>query len=149
LLLAYAVYRMLRNLDPIRTAVFAQRASAFFDGMKLFADDLPSYDAAVALLAVHGAIALNDAILIALTSKRSSAEAHDRAVNELQRACKVRSVGNKNGVQHLSWLIANKTAISYADQRFRRADEARVHAERFFSWAYNNFKEVLRAQADA
>ena len=116
--------------------------------MKLLADDLPAYDAAVALLAVHGAIALNDAILVALTRKRSIAEAHDRAVNELHRACKEKRV-SKNGVQHLSWLIARKTAISYADERFGRADEARDHAEKFFTWAYNNFKEGLRVQADA
>lgn len=138
----------MRNLDPIRTGVFVRRADSFFNGMRLLADDLRAYDAAVALLAVHGAIALNDAILIALTRRRSSSEAHDRAVRELERTCKQMRVVNKSGIHHLGWLIANKTAISYADKRFGRADETLAHAERFSTWAYNNFKEVLRVQAD-
>lgn len=116
--------------------------------MRLLADDLQTYDAAFVLLAVHGAIALNDAILIALTRKRSRAEAHGRAAKELERTCKQMRVQNKSGVQHLGWLIVHKTAIAYADERFGNVDEARVHAERFFAWAYNNFKGVLRVQAD-
>ncbi len=138
----------MKNLDPIRTAVFLNRANALFEGMKFLADDLRTYDAAVALLAVHGAIALNDAILVALTSRRSVAEAHDQAVRELQRTCKRLRIQSKSGVQHFRWLISSKTAISYADERFGRADEAFAHAERFSTWAYNNFKEVLRVQAD-
>ncbi|MFZ0708364.1 MAG: hypothetical protein WAM71_22380 [Candidatus Korobacteraceae bacterium] len=117
--------------------------------MKLLSDDLPAYHAAVALLAVHTAIALNDAILTALARRRLRAEAHENALAELEHVCAQVRLANKTGLQHLSWLLQQKTAISYSDERFGKADQARLHAERFVTWAYHNFREVLRVQTEA
>lgn len=138
----------MENLDPIQTEIFIERANCCFQGMKLLADDMRAYHAAVALLAVHSATALNDAILAALTKRRSRSEAHEHAITKLEQVCIRVRVANKAGIRHLSWLLQQKTSISYADQKFAKADEAQLHAERFLSWAYHNFKEVLRVQTD-
>ncbi|MGA8876259.1 MAG: hypothetical protein WB555_12050 [Candidatus Korobacteraceae bacterium] len=112
--------------------------------MVLLADDMNAFDAAVALLAVHCAISLNDAVQIAVTGKRSRYENHSQTLEGLKRVCSVNKVDGK-GISHLTWLLTNKTAISYGDKRFAGAMLARDKAERFQAWAYSRFKEVLRA----
>ena len=64
----------MKNVDPIRTQVYLRRSDCFFSAMLFLADDLEAYDAAVALLAVHGVISLNDAVQVAMTGKRSKYE---------------------------------------------------------------------------
>jgi hypothetical protein len=113
--------------------------------MRLLADDLLSYAEAVALLAIHSAISLNDAVQVAVTGGRSKYEDHKRTTVDLEHICKRYGVPLK-GVQHLRWLLSNKTEISYADRTFARSDEALDKAMKFHDWAYNNFKEVLREQ---
>ena len=112
--------------------------------MLLLADDLNSFDAAVALLAVHCAISLNDAVQIAVTGKRSKYENHSQTLADLRRVCGNNRVDSK-GISHLAWLLTNKTAISYGDKRFTYAMLARDKAERFQAWAYSGFRRVLRA----
>ncbi len=55
-----------KNRDPIRAEVHIRRSERLRNAMLLLADDLEAYDAAVALLAVHCAISLNDAIQVGL-----------------------------------------------------------------------------------
>jgi hypothetical protein len=98
--------------------------------MLLLADDLEAYDAAVALLAVHCAISLNDAIQVGSTGKRSRYESHVQTVSDLERICRSNRIDTL-GIVHLKWLLTNKTAISYGDRRFTDTAVARDKAERF------------------
>jgi hypothetical protein len=140
----------LKNLNPIRTDIHVRRANSFFDAMRSWENRLQpsqlSTDAAVALLAVHGSISLNDAIQTALRGGRSKYEDHRTTVLDLKKICIQNGINETQGVEHLKWLLARKTDISYADKRFAHSDAALDHAEKFYWWAYNRFKEVLRAQ---
>lgn len=113
--------------------------------MLFLVDDLDAYDAAVALLAVHCAISLNDAVQIAATGKRSRYENHSQTLSDLEGICRANRIDIR-GIAHLRWLLTKKTAISYGDRRFTDAALARDKAERFQSWAYSSFREELRAQ---
>src|SRR5271165_4672537 len=115
---------------------------------KLTAEQLRT-DAAVALLAVHGSISLNDAIQMASRGERSRAEDHRAAVIALERICGQHRIRETQGVQHLKWLLTRKTDISYLDKPFAHSDAALDHAEKIYRWAYNHFREVLLVQDHA
>lgn len=114
--------------------------------MLLLAEDLQAYDAAVALLAVHGVISLNDAVQVALTGKRSKHQNHAQTVSDLQGICRINGIMSTGGIAHLRWLLSQKTAISYGDRRYTDTALARDKAERFRTWAHSTFKEVFRDQ---
>jgi len=121
--------------------------------MRLLRESLPaerlSTDAAIALLAVHGSISLNDAIQMALRGVRSKAEDHRAALVDLERVCDQHKIKEIQGVEHLKWLLGKKTDIAYLEKRFAHSDAALDHAEKFYWWAYNHFGEVLRVQVYA
>jgi len=138
--------RRLKNLDPVTTRQYIDKAGHFFHGMKLLADDLNSYRSGIALLAVHSAISLSDAIKVGVTGKRGRYQNHAQSARELNRLCSSNGISNTQGVCHLAWLLGQKNAVAYEQ---RRIDDGSVRlavdkAERFNAWAYNNFKEVLR-----
>jgi hypothetical protein len=60
----------LKDLDPITTQQYIEKADHFLQAMKLAALELATYRTGIALLAVHSAISLNDAITAGLTGKR-------------------------------------------------------------------------------
>jgi len=141
----------MRNLAPLLTAHYQEKATHFFQGMKLLADDLESYKTSIGLLAIHSAISLNDAILAGVTRKRGKGEDHATAARELQRICNRLKISNTNGIIHFSWLLGKKTAIAYGEQR---TDESILKlsidkAERFSTWAYMHFKEILRVEKES
>jgi hypothetical protein len=119
--------------------------------MKLAALDLAPYRTGIALLAVHSAISLNDAITAGVTGKKSKHQDHMEAAKELEGISKKHRIQNLNGVSHFRWLLTEKTRIAY---RRERLDDALIHmavdkAEKFHSWAYNYFKEILHASVAA
>jgi hypothetical protein len=59
-----------KNVNPIATQQFVDKADHFLQGMKLLNDDVKSYRSGVGLLAIHSAISLSDAIMVGLTRKR-------------------------------------------------------------------------------
>jgi hypothetical protein len=140
-----------KNIDPIATQQYIEKADHFLQAMKLVAIELPPYRTGIALLAVHSAISLNDAITSGLTGKKPKHEDHMAAVIELESISRELHIGNRNGIGHFRWLIAEKSKIAYGRQRL---DDTLVRmsvdrAERFHAWAYNHFKEILHASADA
>lgn len=123
------------------------QAEELLAAMKLLMDDISSYKSAVALLAVHSAIAFNDAVLAKLgpsTSKKDSN--HSNAYRKTDRRCAEMKI-DRHGLQHLESLLADKTAYSYSgtvDER--KAKDAALKAQRFANWAYVNvFKEPINA----
>ncbi|MGB7585412.1 MAG: hypothetical protein WBM11_11245 [Terriglobales bacterium] len=140
----------MKNVNPIATQQFVDKADHFLQGMKLLNDDVKSYRSGVGLLAIHSAISLSDAIMVGLTPKRGKHQDHAQAARELERVCSKNKVDTR-GIDHLRWLLARKNEVAYQERRF---DDASVKiavdkAQRFNVWAYDQFREVLRAQADA
>jgi hypothetical protein len=126
-----------------------EKADHFFQAMKLAADDLASYRTGIALLAVHSAISLNDAITAGLAGKRNKYQDHLSAVRLLEALAKKYRFDNLNGIGHLRWLLTEISRIAYGHVRL---DDALVlqwvnRAERFHAWAYNYFKEILHCFA--
>ena len=140
----------MKNIDPVATKRYVDKADHFFQGMRLLGDDIESYRSGVGLLAIHSAISLSDAITVGLTGKRGRYQDHAQAARELERICSTNKV-DRRGLEHFRWLLAKKNAVAYQEVRF---DDASVKlavdkAQRFNAWAYIQFREVLRAQANA
>lgn len=136
----------LKNISPIATQQFIEKADHFLQGMKLLAEDVPAYRTGIGLLAIHSAISLGDAITIGITGKRGKYQDHAHAARELGRICASHRISHKQGIDHLRWLLGWKNAVAYAHDRID--DQAVLmavdRAERFNAWAYNHFKEILR-----
>jgi hypothetical protein len=115
---------------------FGHRARQMSDAMKLLGDDLPSYASAVALLAVHCAIAWNDAIQIRLTGKLVKLENHERAATHTRRICGSRRI-DADAIRHFEALLGSKNTVAYDETVIHEsvADKARTHALRFETWA--------------
>ena len=117
--------------------------------MKHLMDDVASYKSAVALLAVHSAIAFNDAVLDKLddSAKGKRKPDHSTASKKTRAACTARKI-DIAGVNHLEVLLGKKTEYSYRgiiDEN--TAKSAANHAEKFASWANKNVlkREPLHA----
>lgn len=138
----------MNNANPVATRQYIEKADHFFQAMKLAADDPSSYRTSIALLAVHSAISLNDAIATG-TGNKSKNQDHLEAARGLEKISRKLGVANLNGLQHFRWLLQEKSKIAYGRERpddtFIRASITR--AERFHSWAYNYFKEILHVPA--
>lgn len=134
----------MKTVSKDRMPHHRDRADAFFRTMQLIADDEQFRDA-VPLLAVHTSISLADAVLIGCTGQRANDVNHRETLKALQKLCTSKRC-DPDGVTHLTWLISRKTEFAYGDRRLDRADinSARLHAERFVSWAYSNFPEIAR-----
>jgi hypothetical protein len=136
----------LKNVSPIATQQYIEKADHFFHGMELLFYDVPSYRSGIGLLAIHSAISLSDAIVVGLTGKKERYQDHAQAAKKLKYLCGSNKISDKQGIKHYEWLLARKNTVAYEEHRFddnsiRLAVEK---AERFNAWAYNYFKEVLR-----
>ncbi len=142
---------LLKNVNPIATQQYLDKANHFFEGMNLLAEDIPAYRAGVGLLAIHSAISLNDAIVVGIKGARPKYEDHMRAVIELKKVCSLKQIADKNGIEHLAWLLAKKDRVAYSTDTLNddTAKRAVDKAQRFARWAYNQFKGILRVQAGA
>lgn len=120
------------------------RSEDFLQAMRVLAVDLEAHGNAVALLAVHAAISLGDAVMLACTGRRSKDQDHRAAVDALRRLCALRRI-DTDGLNHLSWLVARKTHFAYGDKRLDPNEDvrrARLNVERFTAWAYKHFNEI-------
>ena len=120
--------------------VFLDRAQQLGDARDLLKTD-EGYAAATALLAVHTAIALNDALFVQLTGRRSKASDHSKAADATEQACRARSLDHA-GIKHLRTLLAKKTLISYSDSVTapELAVSLAVASLRFQEWALSKMK---------
>ncbi|HZK82016.1 MAG TPA: hypothetical protein VFC46_13135 [Humisphaera sp.] len=104
---------------------------------------MTAYAGAVALLAVHATLSLNDAVRILHTGRRGSDADHRAASGHLKRLCALRRI-DEAGVQHLRWLLSHKTDFAYGDRRVGD-DEIKAavsKAEKFAAWVFRSFPEV-------
>ena len=137
----------MRNVNPAATQQYIEKADHFLKGMRRLNEGVESYRSGIGLLAIHSAISLSDAISVGLTGKRGKYEHHAQAARALDKLCGSNKISDTQGINHFKWLLGQKNAVAYEHPRF---DDSSVRlavekAERFNVWAYNQFKEVLRA----
>lgn len=104
-----------------------------------------SYPEATALLAVHTAIALNDALLLELVGRRPRNPDHATAVQETETACRARKADHR-GLKHLRTLLSKKTEVSYGDTptTVELAKLLAQTSERFEEWALTTLTSLRR-----
>jgi|SRR5665213_1126538 len=117
--------------------IFLERAEQLASARDLVREE-SDYAAATALLSVHSAIALNDALLLSLTGRRPKSPDHSHAITETELACNANKL-NRNGLKHLKSLLARKTAVSYGDApiSYELANSLAITSERFQEWVYS------------
>ncbi len=107
-------------------------------------DDLKTFAAAVALLAVHSAISYSDAVILRLGGKRPKSENHRDAITELKRACTHKKIDYRLGIRQFEKLLGAKSDISYGSDVI--TDEKVVAlctaAERFEAWSEKTIKAL-------
>lgn len=104
------------------------------------------YGNAIGVVAVHAAIAYNDALTIAFRGLKSTEGDHRKAADVLQRALGHRA--HPDGVERLRSILTLKDRISYAGQYYT-LDEARSllrSAEAFAAWAEALYAKHLLAR---
>jgi hypothetical protein len=129
-----------RVIDRTRFVGYRDRAGEFFLGMNEEAE-LGRFNAA-ALLGIHAAIALSDAVVAHKVGIRSADENHATAVRLLKDVCQVAGV-DSGGAKRLGEIISRKNHVAYSD-KYVAADTDEVQrvrrdVERFFTWAYRSF----------
>ncbi|MBI2375147.1 MAG: hypothetical protein HYV07_14220 [Deltaproteobacteria bacterium] len=107
--------------------------------------DFATYRDAVALLSVHAAISLMDAILCGFTKAgRSRSETHMDAVKDVAKLCSGRGLDDA-GVKHLRWLVGRKSDFSYGTRRLDLENDvkaAQTKVDQAFAWAYRVFGPI-------
>ena len=129
-----------RALDRTRFVGYRDRAGEFFLGMNDEAE-LGRFNAA-ALLGIHAAIALSDAVVAHKVGSRAADENHAAAVRLLKDVCQTAGV-DPGGAKRLGEIVSLKNRVAYGD-RYAAADtddlqRVRRDVERFFTWTYKNF----------
>lgn len=109
--------------------------------------DDSSYPAAIALVSVHPAIALNDALLLKLRGTRQKNADHTAAATETEKACTERRIDTK-GIKHLRLLLSKKSEVSYGERAtsFETASALAVSSERFQEWVYSALRRLEKAR---
>jgi len=115
---------------------FQSRGEQMLDAMKLLQYDIQHYAAGVALLAVHSAIAFNDAVQVKLAGKWLKDADHKRTASYTRKLCSDQG-HTTAGIAHLEKLLARKNDYSYSNTIIddETAYAAGIHAERFQAWA--------------
>ncbi len=123
-------------MDEISDRVYRDRGSQLAKAMRLCRYNHPAYPSAAALLAVHSAIAYNDAVQIKLTGDRLRSQDHGQALAAIKRACGTAKI-EPRGIAHLGRLLSVKTDVSYGDKDVdnQLAESLCVAADRFEAWA--------------
>jgi hypothetical protein len=136
--------------EEVAAAHYRTRAESFLRAMRhiddrgLFDDEEVDRMAnAAALLAVHAAIALGDAILMLKTSSRSTAQDHREAVGTLKKLCGKIGVDSR-GIKHFTWRVAHKDHFAYGEARVTldEVKSAVLNIQRLARWTLETFPEI-------
>jgi hypothetical protein len=130
-------------LPKLRFACYRNRADEFFSAMK---DEVEfkRYNAA-ALLGVHAAIALADALTVRESGRRAADERHHDAVKLLKDVSGA-SRAEGDGWRRFGDILARKGEVAYAERYTTEDSEmlksVRLNVERFFLWTQKNFADL-------
>jgi hypothetical protein len=117
----------------------ALRASA--EDLASLAEDTDRYGNAIAIVAIHSAVAYADALSIAFGGFKSAEGAHERAVDALREALSHRA--DANHVARLGAILRQKDAASYQGTYYTVTD-ARALVEKlktFGEWAERMYEQ--------
>ena len=134
-----------KPVDKQSAAVYLKRFKEYSDVIRFLEDEPEKYGDTLALLAVHSAISLGDAILVACTGRRSIDQDHRESLRLLRDLCHARRVPD-DGLKQYDRLIERKTDISYGERWLYIegvVKRARLQAVRFAFWAQKNFRKEL------
>ena len=123
---------------------FRRRAAAFLRAANdLDILDREAHAPAIGLLAVHGSIALADAVLAALTGDSPRAENHVDAARRLRAWCSAKGLPD-GGLRHFEWLLSRKNHFSYdADPVGEQTCWlAKTKMQQFLAWALRTFPQL-------
>jgi hypothetical protein len=114
--------------------VFVERGNQLAEGRRLMKDS-PEYAAALALVSIHCAIALNDALLVKLAGSHYAGANHMESVRNSKRQCSTKHIDPK-GLKHLEELVRAKNKVSYSTEKttIETATRLAVASERFETW---------------
>lgn len=130
---------------------YERRASGFYEAARdLEVLGEAKYFAAIGLLAVHGCIALADAVLVAVEGNRGCGEDHAEVARRLRSWCSARRV-DAQGIKHLEWLLSKKSHFSYAEATVtdEELQRSKLKMDQFFGWAFRTFPAVAQLPNDA
>ena len=134
-----------KKVDKIRFRDYYKRAEEFFEAMN---DEVEfeRYNAS-ALLGIHASIALTDSLTIYESGERSTTEQHIDVIKLLKSICNKKGI-SKDGPNHLRKVLSKKNQVAYG-KYFKTMDtnelkSIRLNVERFFAWAYRNFKHLYK-----
>lgn len=122
--------------------VFYERGQQLSYARKLIDGEREAISA-LALVAIHSAIAYNDALHLRLTGRRPKGDDHKTAAISTEKSCRSKKL-NTNGIAHLKTLIEKKSAYSYGDSAVtsEQAQAVSIKAERFEAWVNQIIKEL-------
>ncbi len=131
-------------MDNAQLGVYHERGLQLAKAMRLCQNNNPPFHSAAALLAIHSAIAYNDAVQLMLTGKRSKFQDHKRALEPTINACEKARIETK-GIEQLRVLLGAKTGISYGDKQVegQLAFRLCIAADRFEAWAQRHVLQNL------
>jgi hypothetical protein len=114
--------------------IFVERGDQLSESRKLMRGS-PEYTSALALVSIHCAIALNDALLVKLTGRHDITKDHMAAAKRTKKQCSSKRIST-DGIRHLEELLKAKTRVSYSNERTtsEAADRLAVASERFEAW---------------
>jgi hypothetical protein len=124
---------------PAMVEVFVERGNQLAASRQLMLqfEDEANYAAALALVSIHCAIALNDALMVKLTGRPHRGDDHMESVQATRKQCESRRIPDSaRGLRHLEKLIRAKTKVSYSEQ-ITTMDVALslvLDVERFETW---------------
>ena len=132
-----------RALDRTRFVDYRGRANEFFAGMQSEAERA-RYNAS-ALLGIHAAIALADAVAVHERGERAADDQHTEAARLIETISKKRGLDG-DGHNRLRRILSRKNDVAYGEQ-FGAEDSnelkgVRLNVERFFLWAKRHFAYV-------
>ena len=132
-----------KAIDPALAVKYLKVARALKSGAEALltiADEEDPFGTAIGVLAVHAAIAYNDALTIAYGGRKSTGEDHKRAVDLLREI-----LGNRlsnEAHKDLRQILSLKDTFSYlgAFQRVDNAQKLVDRVTRFGDWAEDMYE---------
>ncbi|KYF67116.1 hypothetical protein [Sorangium cellulosum] len=129
---------------PALALHYRHRADSFYRAAQdLEILEAMEHAAAIGLLAVHGCIALADALVMAAEGERPRGDDHGQAARRLRDWCSAKEI-DAGGIKHFEWLLGQKSHFSY-DERYVDVQDllkAKMKMDQFFKWAFQSFPEV-------
>jgi hypothetical protein len=123
---------------------FRRRAAGFLRAANdLDILDREAHAPAIGLLAVHGSIALADAVLAAVARDSPRAENHADAARRLRAWCSAKGLAD-GGVKHFEWLLGRKNHFSYDADPVHDVEcwLAKTKMHQFVAWALRTFPQL-------